>query len=123
MSELNITSTYITSDKLIYGHGIDDDDTAFFVQIGTDDIDGITRLVKIDSRSCNLVNINTDKNLGRINFVPDTGYSKTMFIPIDKNFTAEIIGKWHYDTEEKLLKFLCQNKPSSDFISFLEKGY
>lgn len=123
MSKINVTSTFVTSDRLIYGHGIDEDDVAFFVHIGTNGLDGITPLVKIDGSRCNLVNMKTNQSLGHIGFVPNSDYNKTTFVPANTKFRHEVIGKWHYDTEEKLLKFLCENKPSSDFISFLEKGY
>lgn len=123
MSQINITSTFATSDNLIYGHGIDDNDVAFFVHITPNGVDGVTPLVRIDSSMCELINIKTNLFLGRIGFVPNSDYSKTIFMPENTKFKHDVIGKWHYDTEEKLLKFLCQNKPSSDFIRFLEKGY
>lgn len=123
MSKIDISSKIITLDGVIYGHGIDDNDVAFFVHITPNSIDGVTPLVKIDGSRCNLINIKTNQSLGHIGFVPNSDYSKTIFVPANTKFRHEIIGRWHYDTEEKLLKFLCQNKPSAIFIDFLEKGY
>lgn len=113
----------MTLDGDIYGHGIDDNDVAFFVHITPNSVDGVTPLVRIDSSMCELINIKTNLCLGRVGFVPNSDYNKTTFVPANAKFRHEVIGRWHYDTEEKLLKFLCQNKPSSDFIRFLEKGY